>query len=158
MMVNLNLPLKYPQIIRITRKLSDKELEQFVDYVIRAYFPFDYAELSSHFKSFDAMLEAMDSTTGDDFDIKEGTIRIRNVSGASTHNGIRSIKAELNTNEFIRIKVSIGAKPAFMDTASFVLDRVKNDKTYEAETSAANAVLDLLNGEQLQIVMGKYSS
>ena len=71
MMVNLNLPLKYPQIIRITRKLSDKELEQFVDYVIRAYFPFDYAELSSHFKSFDAMLEAMDSTTGDDFDIKE---------------------------------------------------------------------------------------
>ena len=70
-MSDLNLPLKYAQLTRMTRKLSDKELEQFVDYVICAYSPFDYEEASSHFKSFESMLEAMDSTTGDDFDIKE---------------------------------------------------------------------------------------
>ena len=35
------------------------------------YSPFDYEELTSHFKSFESMLEAMDSTTGDDFDIRE---------------------------------------------------------------------------------------
>lgn len=70
-MAELNLPLKYAQLIRMIRNLSDKELEQFIDYVICAYSPFDYEEASSHFKSFDSMLEAMDSTTGDDFDIKE---------------------------------------------------------------------------------------
>lgn len=70
-MVKLNLPLKYAQLIRMTQDLSDKEMEQFVDYVIYAYSPFDYEELTSHFKSFESMLEAMDSTTGDDFDIKE---------------------------------------------------------------------------------------
>ena len=70
-MVKLNLPLKYAQLIRMTQDLSDKEMEQFVDYVIYAYSPFDYEELTSHFKSFESMLEAMDSTTGDDFDIRE---------------------------------------------------------------------------------------
>ena len=70
-MVKLNLPLKYTQLIHLTRNLKDKEMNQFVDYVISAYFPFDYKELSSHFKSFESMLEAMDSTTGDDYDIKE---------------------------------------------------------------------------------------
>ena len=70
-MVELNLPLKYTQLIHLTRNLKDKEMNQFVDYVISAYFPFDYKELSSHFKSFESMLEAMDSTTGDDYDIKE---------------------------------------------------------------------------------------
>jgi len=94
----------------------------------------------------------------DDFDIKEGSVRIRQSSGASTHNGIKSIKAELNTNEFIRVKVSIGAKPAFLDTATFVLDRVKNDKTFEAEKLAALSVKDFIMGEDIQLVMGKYSS
>lgn len=70
-MVKLNLPLKYTQLIRMTRDLTDRESEQFIDYTICAYSPFDYEELSSHFKSFESMIEAMDSTTGDDFDIKE---------------------------------------------------------------------------------------
>ena len=71
LMVMLNRPLKYAQLIRLTRELSEKEMEQFVDYVIFSYSPFDYDELASHFKSFDLMLEAMDSTTGDDYDINE---------------------------------------------------------------------------------------
>lgn len=71
LMVKLNRPIKYAQLIRMTRKLSDKEMEQFIDYVIISFSPFDYDELLSHFKSFDKMLEAMDSTTGDDHDINE---------------------------------------------------------------------------------------
>ena len=70
-MVSLNLPIKYRQLIRMTRKLNENEFEQLVDYIITAYLPFDYNNLSSHFKSYDSMLLAMDSTTGDDYDIKE---------------------------------------------------------------------------------------
>lgn len=94
----------------------------------------------------------------DDFDVKEGTIRIRKVSGASTHNGIRSIKQELGTNEFIRVKVSIGAKPEFMDTATFVLDKVKNEHTKISEQKAVDAICDLLNGETFEKISGKYSN
>ena len=41
-MHSLNLPLKYAQIIRLTEKLNDIEFEQFTDYVINLYLPFDY--------------------------------------------------------------------------------------------------------------------
>ena len=71
-MVQLNLPLKYAQLIRMTRNLSKEEMEQFVDYVIVSYLPFDYEELVSHFKSFEDMMTAMDSTTGSEYDLKEG--------------------------------------------------------------------------------------
>lgn len=71
LMVKLNLPLKYAQLIRLNKKLSLKEREQLTDYIIYSYLPFDYEGLSSHFKSFESMLTAMDSTTGDDFDINE---------------------------------------------------------------------------------------
>lgn len=70
-MVRLNLPLKYAQIDRIFKKLVDSEKEQMIDYIISSYLPFDYDELESQFKSFDSMLYAMESTTGDDYDINE---------------------------------------------------------------------------------------
>lgn len=70
-MVSLNLPMKYRQLIRLTRKLSMDEKEQLADYIISQYSPFDYNALSSYFKSFESMLEAMNATTGDDYDIKE---------------------------------------------------------------------------------------
>lgn len=93
----------------------------------------------------------------DDFDTKEGTIRIRKQSGSSTHNGIRSIKQHLGTNEFLRIKVSIGTKPEFMDVSDFVLAQIKNDKTYQAIELATNAVCDFINGMAIENVMQKYS-
>ena len=70
-MVGLNLPLKYALLNRLTEKLSDGEVEQLTDYIISSYSPIDYEELESYFKSFGSMINAMDSTTGDDHDIKE---------------------------------------------------------------------------------------
>jgi hypothetical protein len=70
-MVRLNLPLKYAQLNRIFQKLTEAEREQLVDYIISSYSPINYEELESHFKSYDSMLLAMESTTGYDYDIQE---------------------------------------------------------------------------------------
>lgn len=70
-MVRLNLPLKYAQLIRMFKNLSNEELQQFVDYVIVSYLPFDYEGLISNFQSYEAMMAAMDSTTGSEYEIKE---------------------------------------------------------------------------------------
>ena len=70
-MVHLNQPLRYALLNRIFEKLSKDEKEQLVDYIISSYSPIDYEELESHFKSYESMLLAMESTTGDDYDIKE---------------------------------------------------------------------------------------
>ena len=67
----LNRPLKYAQLIRLFGKLSDVEREQLIDYIICSYYPIDNKELLSHFKSYEAMIAAMESTTGDDHDINE---------------------------------------------------------------------------------------
>jgi len=93
----------------------------------------------------------------DDFDVAEGTIRIRQKSGNSTHNGIKSVKHELGTNEFIRVKVSIAPKPEFVPVVDFVLNRSTGKGVKESEDKAVDAILDIVNGEKLEIVMGKYS-
>lgn len=70
-MVALNLPLKYSQLICLGGKLCTREQEQLTDYVISRYSAIDHKGLASYFKSYDAMLAAMSVTTGDDYDIKE---------------------------------------------------------------------------------------
>ena len=94
----------------------------------------------------------------DDFDVTEGTIRIRNKSGNTTHNGIKSIKNELGTNEFIRVKVSIAPRPEFVPIADFVLSRSTNKNIEKSEDLAKNAIVDLIQGASLDEISRKYSS
>lgn len=67
----MNLPLKYRQLKWMTEKLSPKELEQFIDHVITSYSPIDYTELISYYGSYENMIQAMDSNTGSEYEIKE---------------------------------------------------------------------------------------
>lgn len=67
----LNLPLTYSMLTNFRKRLTDKEFEQLVDHTIAGYLPFAYDDLTSLFKSFDDMIMAMRSTTGDEFEIKE---------------------------------------------------------------------------------------
>lgn len=94
----------------------------------------------------------------DDFDVAEGTIRIRTKSGNSTHNGIRSIKREIGTSEFIRVKVSIAPKPEGVAVADFVLSRSTNPNIKISEQKAENAVLAMIDGETIENVMCKFSN
>lgn len=94
----------------------------------------------------------------DDFDVAEGTIRIRTKSGNTTHNGIRSIKNEIGTNEFIRVKVSIAPKPEFVPVADFVLSKSVHKSVKQSEEKAIDAVKELALGGSIEIVMGKFSN
>lgn len=94
----------------------------------------------------------------DDFDTKEGTIRIRRVSGNTTHNGIKNIKLHLNSAEFIRIKVSIAPKPAEIGVVDFVLAKIKNESTFEAIQKASKAVIEFIEGASVETISQKYSN
>lgn len=43
----------------------------------------------------------------DDIDVQLGKIKIRKQGGAGTHNGMKSILAELGNKEFYRIKIGV---------------------------------------------------
>ena len=47
----------------------------------------------------------------DDIDISLGALRVKRKGSAGTHNGIKSIIAHLNSDNFPRIKIGVGSKP-----------------------------------------------
>jgi len=59
----------------------------------------------------------------DDLDLPFARVRIRERGSAGTHNGMRSIVAQLGTTEFPRLRIGIGQPPGKMDTADYVLSR-----------------------------------
>ena len=67
----------------------------------------------------------------DDISLVPGGIRIRKKGSAGGHNGIKNIIAHLGTQEFLRVRIGVGEKPARMDLADYVLGHFPKE---EAET------------------------
>ena len=95
----------------------------------------------------------------DDCDIPLGQIRIRERGSAGTHNGMKSIIYQLETDDFVRIRVGIGEKPPRMDLANFVLSRFGKTELDGAiagvEKAAEAAVYIVRNGATA--AMNKYN-
>ena len=83
----------------------------------------------------------------DDIDLPVGHIRIRKSGSPGGHNGLKDIVSRIGTQEFIRIRIGVGQKPADWDLADYVLsrfvpaDRKKIDEAEEAAASAVEAIL-----------------
>ena len=63
--------LNYPTIRRLFKKISAREREQLIDYIISRYLPIDKDALLSFYKGYDEMVMAINSNTGAEYDIKE---------------------------------------------------------------------------------------
>lgn len=70
-MSRLNLPLKFTMILRLFKGLNNIEKEQLVDFIITEYNFIDYEAAISYYGSYPKMIEAMNSNTGSEFDIRE---------------------------------------------------------------------------------------
>lgn len=64
-------PLDYDLLDRITKNLSIKEIQQFIDYTVRLYNPVDYAAAVKYYNSYREMLIAFNSNTGSEYDLEE---------------------------------------------------------------------------------------
>lgn len=69
----------------------------------------------------------------DDVSLDVGQLRIRKKGSAGGHNGIKSIIAHLGTQEFHRIKIGVGEKPAQYDLADYVLGRFSREDSCRME-------------------------
>ena len=84
----------------------------------------------------------------DDISLDVGRIRVRPKGSAGGHNGIKSIIAHLGTQEFPRVKVGVGEKPARMDLADYVLGHFSKEEQAtmdDAVKEAADAVCEIVN-------------
>lgn len=95
----------------------------------------------------------------DDIDIAFGTIRLRKSGSAGTHNGLKSIIYQVQSDQFPRLKIAVGKKNPHMDLADFVLSGFSgDDKKIMDETieKAKDATLLFLK-EGLDAAMNTYN-
>ena len=86
----------------------------------------------------------------DDISLEPGNIRIRKKGSAGGHNGIKSIIAQLGTQNFQRIRIGVGEKPKNWDLADYVLGTFgKGDRPLveEALGNAAEAAAMIIQGK-----------
>lgn len=85
----------------------------------------------------------------DDISLEPGRLRVRSNGSAGGHNGIKSIIAELGSQEFPRVKVGVGGKPnPEQDLADWVLSGFTAAEEKALATSlenAADAALTLIS-------------
>lgn len=85
----------------------------------------------------------------DDISLPPGRLRIRAEGSAGGHNGIKSIIAEVGSQEFPRVKIGVGAKPnPEFDLAAWVLSTfsAKEEKDLRfALENAADAALAIID-------------
>ena len=76
----------------------------------------------------------------DDISLAPGNLRIRKKGSAGGHNGIKDIIAKTGTDQFERVKVGVGEKPAGWDLADHVLGRFSPEDRGKFEDAVKDAV------------------
>ena len=95
----------------------------------------------------------------DDISLAPGNLRIRKKGSAGGHNGIKDIIAKTGTDQFARVKVGVGEKPAGWDLAAHVLGRFSledREKFDDAGKEAVDAVT-LMVQDRTDEAMNRYN-
>lgn len=83
----------------------------------------------------------------DDMDIEPGEIKIRKKGGAGSHNGMKSVVSELQSEEFARIRVGIGKPERKEEMISYVIGSIPEEEKNileEGTTKASKAVIEII--------------
>lgn len=95
----------------------------------------------------------------DDFDTDAGKIRIRKNGSAGSHNGMKSIINNINSDKFCRVRVGIGRPTDNTDMISYVIGYVPEEemKILDKGTDIAKeAIVEILKNN-IESAMNKYN-
>lgn len=97
----------------------------------------------------------------DDINFDTGVLRIRPKGSDGGHNGLKSIIYHLNSDQFPRIRIGVGAKPhPDADLAAHVLGRFSKDEISVLDNSAKNvceAIKLIIKNGNCDMAMNKYN-
>ena len=95
----------------------------------------------------------------DDIDIEPGVIKVRKTGGPGTHNGMKSVVHELNTQNFKRVRVGIGMPNEKEDLIEYVIGAIPEEDKKELDKGtdlAKDAIIEIIkNG--IDIAMNKFN-
>jgi len=95
----------------------------------------------------------------DDIDTDVEKIKIRKKGGPGTHNGMKSVVERLNSEEFTRVRVGIGAPERKNDLINYVIGHVSDEEYKKLQIGvdkAKNAVIEILKNN-VDIAMNKFN-
>jgi PTH1 family peptidyl-tRNA hydrolase len=95
----------------------------------------------------------------DDLDLPFGVLRLRERGSSGTHNGMKSVVAQLGTQVFPRIRVGISQGPPGRDAANYVLGRFTRDEEAalpEIHARVADAI-EMVVREGFRAAMNRYN-
>lgn len=97
----------------------------------------------------------------DDINFDPGKIRIRPKGSDGGHNGLKSIIYHLNGDDFVRVRIGVGAKPnPDYDLAAHVLGRFSKDDLAQLDKAADNvcgALRSIIENGDCTQAMNKYN-
>jgi len=95
----------------------------------------------------------------DDIDIPSGNLRIRKKGSGGTHNGMKSIIYDIQSEQFPRIRIGIG-KETRMDLKDYVLGGFGKDEKKQIEQAVLHAVkaAACIIEKGIEIAMGEYNA
>ncbi len=75
----------------------------------------------------------------DDLDLPVGKLRVRLRGGPGTHNGMKSVIFDVGSEDFLRVRIGIGAVPQNTDIIDFVLGRPEAEEQDLLQTACKRA-------------------
>lgn len=96
----------------------------------------------------------------DELDIARGTVRCKFGGGDNGHNGLKSIRASLNTGDWYRVRLGIGRPPGQQDPADFVLKSFSSSEAtdvHQLRSVGADAVTTIIK-EGLDVAQSRFNS
>lgn len=96
----------------------------------------------------------------DDIDLAVGRLRVRERGSAGGHNGMKNIIQQIGSQDFVRVRVGIGSRPAQMELADYVLSRFGKNELESIRQSCAYAcdAISMIITDTAVSAMNKYNA
>ena len=95
----------------------------------------------------------------DELDLPTGRLKVKLGGGLAGHNGLRSIRAHLHTDDYVRVRIGVGKPPSKEQGADHVLKRPGKatravlDAMIERAADAVEVILD----EGVEVAMDRFN-
>jgi len=104
-------------------------------------------DILEYYKFDDDMIAERLIVVYDEVALPVGKVRVRERGSAGGHNGIKNILYQLETEDFLRVRLGVGAKPERMELSNYVLSVFAKDEIEDITfgiIDAADAVKDII--------------
>ncbi len=96
----------------------------------------------------------------DELDLEPGVLKLKVGGGLAGNNGLRSIKAHLKTDEFLRVRIGVGKPTSKEFGADHVLSRMGKKARTDFEVTLAEAAdaVEAILSDGIEAAMNRYNT